>query len=125
MSVINVRQKPDLTKVVVSEIKIDGTVKEDFTNRLVVPTGAVTEFTIELMDKEGNRLETNDSFALPVAGLLGQVGFSKLLDFTNGVATVSITWDKSGEWQVTAEQLNVHFDKPMFEFDKLSVSVVS
>lgn len=116
--------EPTTIKVVITSAKINA-VEQANDYRLKLPVNAVTEFSIELQDADGEVLALDEHFALPITGLIGQAGRTLGADFKQGVAQLSISWPQSGEWKITEESLNMHVDlaKLKYVFSGLAVSV--
>lgn len=66
----------------------------------------------------------NDIFAVPLAGLFGAQGKTFMFEFVDGVAEREVTFDVSGEWVVTEEQINAHLPTDQqFSFPGINISI--
>lgn len=66
----------------------------------------------------------NDTFAVPLAGLFASPGKTFMFEFVDGVAEREVTFDVSGEWVVTEEQINAHLPADQrFSFTGLNISI--
>lgn len=94
-------------------------------NTVSVKAGTTTGFHVEIQDDSGNVLPVTQSFALPMAGLLGTSPRLIDIDFTNGAANFDISWPNSGLWEVTEAQVNMDIADPAqhFRFGGIRIKV--
>ncbi len=105
------------------EAQVDGE-DQDSDYRVVLMTGSTLAITATLTDSTGATVDLTEDFAMPIEGLDGQKGRSLLFEFTDGVASKSIEWPESGEWQVTEEALNRYIrTNRYFKFAGLYITV--
>ena len=92
--------------------------------RAIVMQGSDLSVDIEMQDSEGNLLDVNDSFAIPV-GKVGAGNYTTLLvEFTSGKASRSYTWNDAGEFEITSAMINMHLDESnKFDFDGFNITV--
>lgn len=92
--------------------------------RAVVVKGSELVVSVELQDSEGNVLDVNDTFVMPV-GRVGAGNYTSLaLPFVNGKATMTHTWQDAGEFEVTEEMINMHLDgSDKLDFNGFNISV--
>lgn len=62
--------------------------------------------TATLRDGNGATVPLNDVFAVPILDDTGKVAKIKAVQFTNGVANVSLTFDHSGYYHITEAEIN-------------------
>lgn len=75
-------------------------------NLVAVEAGETVTVTVEIQDKDANVLPIDADFILPISGVSGALSRAKKATFTQGQATVSITWPNSGIWEVTEQDVN-------------------
>ena len=86
--------------------------------RHIATVGAADTYRIECS------LPVTDTFAVPLAGLLGAKGKTLMFEFVDGVAEREFTFSESGEWEVTEVQINKHLEHGQhFSFSGLNISV--
>ena len=97
----------------------------EYIGAMTVPTSRIVALVGEPFTvKVTCSVAINDTFAVPMQGLYGSEGRTITLNFVDGMAERELTFDKSGEWQVTEEQINVYLaDGQKFQFDGLTISV--
>lgn len=87
-------------------------------SRLVANVG------IPFVVKVTSDIPITDNFAVPLTGIFGSEGRTIELAFVNGVAERELTFEKSGEWQVTENEINAYLPAgKKFMFDGLIISV--
>lgn len=87
-------------------------------SRHVAVVGVADNYRIECS------LPITDSFAVPLAGLIGANGKTLMFNFLDGVAERDFAFSESGEWEVTEQQINKHLPEGQhFEFSGLHISV--
>lgn len=101
--------------VAVTSAKIDGVEQAD-DYRLKLAKDSVTVLTFELRNPEGVLLLITDAFAVPLGQLGGAVIDSLALNFVDGVASLTETWNVSGEYVITEELLNTYVDERYFKY---------
>lgn len=92
--------------------------------RALVMQGNDLTVDIEMQDSEGNLLDVNDSFALPV-GKVGAGNYTTLMvPFVHGKASRTYTWNDAGEFEITSAMINMHLDESSkFDFDGFNITV--
>lgn len=91
--------------------------------RAVASVGTELSITSEIRDGDGNLIsDFNDSFVMPVKRVGGSVEKSLLMTFINGVCARSVTFNQSGEYEVTKGMINLHLDSEL-DFDGFNISV--
>lgn len=92
--------------------------------RALVMKGDDLTVDIEIQDSEGNLLDVNDSFAIPV-GKVGAGNYTTLLvEFVSGKAARSYTWNDAGEFEITSAMINMHLDESTkFDFEGFNITV--
>lgn len=109
------KQKPDKNnKIVVTS----------HSGRAIVMQGKDLTVDIEMHDSKGNLLDITDNFAIPV-GKVGAGNYTTLLlQFINGKATRSYTWNDAGEFEITQDMINMHLDESSkFDFKGFNITV--
>lgn len=112
-----------ISSVWVEEPKPNKVVVTSHSKRAITSTGVELSITSEIRD--GNNVllsDFNDSFVMPVKRVGGSVEKSLLITFINGVCTRSVTFNQSGEYEVTKEMVNLHLDSEL-DFDGFNISV--
>lgn len=84
----------------------------------------VASVGVPFLVKVTSDIPITDNFAVPLTGLFGSEGRTIELAFVDGVAERELTFDKSGEWQVTENEINAYLPAGQkFMFDGLIISV--
>lgn len=68
--------------------------------------GVAFSVSATLKDGHGNVVPSNDTFAVPIQDDSGAIVKVKTVTLVNGVATVGISFDKSGYYRITEECMN-------------------
>ncbi|NQZ78364.1 MAG: hypothetical protein HRT61_19985, partial [Ekhidna sp.] len=108
-------------KLVITSCKIDG-VEQDNDHRIVIPVGATTIHTMQFQVAQADPLSEQVEivteftgqaglFAMPISRIDGRNYTTLGIQFTDGVATVTRTWDTAGEFVITQEGANLHSGK--------------
>lgn len=71
-----------------------------------VPVGAPVNIVATLKDGHGNVVPLNQAFAVPIQDSSGNVARIKGVTLVNGVASMSLTFDRSGYYQITEAGIN-------------------
>ena len=71
-----------------------------------VAAGAPEEFTATLTDAEGAPAPVSATFMVPIEDASGITVKVKAVTFSDGVATASVTFDKSGYYRITEAGVN-------------------
>lgn len=91
--------------------------------RVITSAGIEILIKAEIRDANNALLsDFNDSFVMPVKRVGGSVEKSLLMTFINGECTRSVTFNQSGEYEVTKEMVNLHLDSEL-DFDGFNISV--
>lgn len=112
---VNPYQQSEAVKYIGSmTVSVDGQILP----RFVGTKGLPSTFRVECSQP------LNDTFAVPLAGLFGAQGKTFMFEFVDGVAEREVTFDVSGEWVVTEEQINAHLPTDQsFSFNGLNISI--
>lgn len=100
-------------------------VNTDAPSRLVVPQGGSTTLTITITKEDGSKVIVNDTFAVPVKEIGGNIVRTLGITFIEGVAeNLTIQWPKSGEYEINENMLNLHMNNNVwFKFGRIIFSV--
>lgn len=112
-------QKP---RVAIIGLAVDSVAKA-LANRVIIEVGEVLDVTVRF-EMGGQLLPVNDSFAVPISKVREGVEQTKRANFVDGVATMSVTFERSGEFAVLPEWLNLHLPADQqVEFEPFYISV--
>lgn len=105
------------------KVKNNKVVVTSHDKRAVTSVGEELSITAEFRDGDGNLIsDFNDSFVMPVGRVGGSVEKSLQMSFVDGVCTRSVTFNQSGEYEVTKAMINLHLGNEL-DFDGFNISV--
>lgn len=78
-----------------------------------VAVGTPEEFTARLLDAEGTPAPISGTFMVPIEDANGTIVKVKGVTFTDGVATASVTFERSGYYRITEAGVNSKLDGTM------------
>jgi hypothetical protein len=112
------------------QVKITGIMKNGITpiplsNRAVINKSESLGVTARFQTADGELLLINDTFGMPIYQLGGIVEQTIGVQFIDGTAQMLVDFEKSGEYVVTSEGLNLHLPNDQkLDFETFYISVL-
>lgn len=112
------------------QVKITGLMKNGITpmplsSRAIINQRESLGVTARFQTANGELLLINDTFGMPIYQLGGVVDQTVAVQFYDGTAQILVDFEKSGEYVVTADGLNLHLpDSQKLDFETFYISVL-
>lgn len=112
------------------QVKITGLMKNGITpmplsSRAIIKQSESLGVTARFQTADGELLLVNDTFGMPIYQLGGIVDQTVAIQFYDGTAQILVDFEKSGEYVVTADGLNLHLpESQKLDFETFYISVL-
>lgn len=112
-------------KVKIAGLMRNGVNPVALSSRVLISQGESLGVTARFENSAGDLLPLTDTFGMPIYQLGGIVDQTIAVNFIDGTAQLFVTFDKSGEYVVTADGINLHLpDEQKLDFESFYISVL-